>query len=91
MIITSIFNASLHPDIPVMKASKRFSQHFCYSHKDSNFIKGVMTDELAVVCDWIPDSKLSVSFVQAKTKYLLFPENVARLNIGYNSEKNYTS
>lgn len=29
-----------------------------------------MTDELAVVCDWIPDSKLSVSFVQAKTKYL---------------------
>lgn len=37
-----------------------------------------MTDELAVVCDWIPDSKLSVSFVQAKTKYLLFPENVAR-------------
>lgn len=53
-----------------MKASKRFSQHFCYSHKDSNFIKGVMTDELAVVCDWIPDSKLSVSFVQAKTKYL---------------------
>ena len=57
-------------------ASERFSQHFFYSHRDSNFISDVISKKFPNVCDWILETKMSAPVVEAKTKYILFPENI---------------
>ena len=63
-----------------------------FQHKDINIIEQQLNRNFSNICDWFVDNKLSIHFVEDKTKSILFAplnkcKKLRKLNISYGSLK----
>ena len=54
---------------------------FVCKHKDINKIENQLNEDFSNICDWFVDNKLSIHFVEDKTKSILFASKFKRKNI----------